>query len=211
MKFIVYLLQSLKRKWLKHKYPHISDSSWICRNVTVFNPENLYMEEDTNINPGAVIINSNAKFILKKGSGSAYGLLVSTGNHMYIPGYTGKQITQEMKEKFDKNHEFNKDVIVDEDVWLATKVTLLCGVHVGRGAIVGSGSVVRCNIPPYAMVAGNPAKIIGFRFTPEEIIKHEQVLYPAEERLSLEYLQKNYKKYFSNKAREIGNFAKLSL
>lgn len=207
---VISQLKAIRLLWLRNHYPNISKTSRISRNVTVFNPQNLYMEENTNINPGAVIMNSDAKFILKKGSGSAYGLLVSTGNHMFVPGYTLKQITQEIKEKLDLHNEYNKDVIVDEDVHLATKVTLLCGVHVSRGAIVGSGSVVRNNIPPYAMVVGNPAKIVGFRFTPEEIIEHEKKLYPEDERLSLDYLQANYRKYFVSKAKEIKNFVKSS-
>lgn len=199
-----------EKRWRKqfvnaHPTAHISNQAYII------SPANLYMEEGTSIKGHAIIMNSNAKFIMKKGSGAAHNLLVSTGNHMFIPGYTYKQVTQEIKEKYDINHDYNKDVIVDEDVWLATRVTLLCGVHVGRGAVVGSGSVVRSNIPPYAMVVGNPAKIVGFRFTPEEVIEHEKKLYPEEERLSLEYLESNYKKYFTNKAREIKNFIKISL
>ena len=82
-------------------------------------------------------------------------------------------------------------------------MTLLSGVHLNRGATVGAGSVVRTSIPPYAIVAGNPAKIVGFRFTPEEIIEHEKVLYPEEERLPLELLEKNYKKYFLDHIKEI--------
>ena len=205
------IIRTLKRMYLRHKYPYISKTAYVSRDAVVFNHNNLYMEENTNINPGAVIMNSNAKFILKKGSGAAYGLLVSTGNHLFIPGYTGRQITQELKERLDKNHEYNKDVIVDEEVWLATKVTLLCGVHVGRGAVVGSGAVVRNNIPPYAMVVGNPAKVVGFKFTPQEIIEHERLLYSESERLPLDLLESNYKKYYTSKAREIKNFVKLSL
>jgi len=96
-----------------------------------------------------------------------------------------------------------KDVIVEEDVLLSINVTLLAGVIVGRGAVVGSGSVCRKSIPPYAIVIGNPAKIIGSKFSPREVIAHERTIYPENERLSLDLLQNNYKKYFINKAHDI--------
>ena len=204
--FIHKIIDNYRRK----RYPHISKSAKIdLKSVRIFNPHNLYMGENTNLNPGAVIINTNANFIIKKGSGAAHGLTVSTGNHMSVPGLLMKQITQEVKEKYDINHEFNGDVVIEEDVWIASNVTLLCGVTLGRGSEVGAGSVVRKSIPPYALVIGNPAKIVGFRFTPEEIIEHEKVLYPEDERLHIEVLQKNYEKYFLNRIKEIKQFTKL--
>lgn len=57
---------------------------------------------------------------------------------------------------------------IGNDVWMGTNVTLLEGVQVGTGAIVASKSVVTKDVPPYAIVAGNPAKIVKYRF-PEDI------------------------------------------
>lgn len=206
--FLVRLLRDIRRLWLRNRYHNISKTSHICRNVTVFNPNNLYMEDNTNINPGAVIINTNARFILKKGSGAAHGLTVSTGNHMSIPGLLMKQVTDKTKMKSDVNHEYDNDVVVEEDVWIASNVTLLSGVVIGRGSIVGAGSVVRKNTPPYSVVVGNPAKIVGFRFTPEEVIEHEMNLYPENERLPLEILENNYNKYYINRIKDIKSFLK---
>jgi serine acetyltransferase len=102
-----------------------------------------------------------------------------------------------------------KDVVVEEDVGIYSNVTLLSGITIGRGAVIGSGSVCRRSIPPYAIVAGNPAKVIGFRFSPEEVIEHEKVLYPETERLQFELLQKNYQKYFLSRHKEIKSFLSL--
>ena len=63
---------------------------------------------------------------------------------------------------------------------------LLSGAHIGRGAIIGAVAVVRDqNIPPYSIVVGNPAKIIGFRFTVEETLEHEKLIYDEQNRLQI--------------------------
>lgn len=55
-------------------------------------------------------------------------------------------------------------IIIDDDVWIGFGAIILSGVHIGKGAIIGAGSVVTKDVPEYAIVAGNPAKIIKFRF-----------------------------------------------
>ena len=148
-------------------------------------------------------MNWRAKFIMKKYSGAAFGLKVITGNHMRVKGKWYKEVTDEVKQGLDTNNDFDKDVVVEEDVWIGSNVTLLGGTHLGRGSNIGSGSVIRGNVPPYAVVMGNPAKVVGFTFTPKEIIEHEQALYPENERIPLETLEKNYRKYFLNRLKEI--------
>ena len=204
------LKKYIKRLFRKKiSYGHVTPTSRISDKVTIYNPSNLYLYERTNIDAGAVIMNTRAKFIMKKNSGAAIGLTVITGNHLLLPGKWGKDITNEIKEKYDTDHNYDKDVIIEEDVWLAANVTLLSGVHVGRAAIVGAGSVCRCNIPPYAIVTGNPAKIIGFRFSLPDIIENEKKLYPESERIPQELLEKNYKKYFTGRISQIKQYIKL--
>lgn len=53
-----------------------------------------------------------------------------------------------------------KDVIIDDYVWIGAHSIILKGVHIGRGAVVGAGSVVTGDIPPLTVYAGNPAKYI---------------------------------------------------
>jgi acetyltransferase-like isoleucine patch superfamily enzyme len=67
-------------------------------------------------------------------------------------------------------------LIVGEDVWMGFGAVVLSGVTIGRGAIVAAGSVVTRDIPPYAIVGGNPARTLTMRFTPDEIIEHERIL-----------------------------------
>lgn len=65
---------------------------------------------------------------------------------------------------------------VEDDVWIGHGAILLAPCRVGRGAIVAAGSVVTRDVPPYAIVGGNPAKTIKMRFTPEQILEHERLL-----------------------------------
>jgi serine acetyltransferase len=63
------------------------------------------------------------------------------------------------------------DIIIENDVWVGAKSTIMSGVKIHNGAIVGATATVTKDVPPYAIVAGNPAKIVKFRFTPEQIDK----------------------------------------
>jgi acetyltransferase-like isoleucine patch superfamily enzyme len=53
-------------------------------------------------------------------------------------------------------------IVLDENVWIGTRATLLAGAHIGEGAIVGAGSIVDFEVPPYAIVAGNPTRVVGW-------------------------------------------------
>lgn len=61
------------------------------------------------------------------------------------------------------------DTIVGDDVWFGGNVTVLPGVRIGHGAIVSTGAVVTRDVPDYAVVGGNPATHVKYRFTPDEI------------------------------------------
>lgn len=62
-----------------------------------------------------------------------------------------------------------KDTIIGNDCWIGRQATLLPGASLGNGVIVGAQAVVHGSVPDYAIVAGNPAKIIRMRFCDEEI------------------------------------------
>jgi acetyltransferase-like isoleucine patch superfamily enzyme len=64
-------------------------------------------------------------------------------------------------------------VIVGDDVWVGYGSIVLSGVTIGRGAIVAAGSVVTRDVEPYSIVAGNPARKRGDRFTAGEVVEHE--------------------------------------
>lgn len=76
-----------------------------------------------------------------------------------------------VKAKFSTHHrEPSLRVNINSDVWIGRSAIVLPGVEVGVGAVVGAGAVVTKSVPPYAIVAGNPARLIRYRFD-QPIIK----------------------------------------
>lgn len=96
----------------------------------------------------------------------ASGLKIYSGNHPCI-GYPHIVSTYPFHEHTKLEYpesSFDGTVVIGNDVWIATDVRILEGVTIGDGAIVGAGSLVTKDVPPYAFVAGNPARIKSFRF-----------------------------------------------
>lgn len=85
---------------------------------------------------------------------------------------------------------FRGDAVeVGDDVWIGYGAIVLSGVRIGRGAIVAAGSVVKADVPTYAIVGGNPAVQIGSRFkAAEDIARHEAMV----ERGRFEFSEKGF-------------------
>lgn len=108
----------------------------------------------------------------------ATGFYAATGNHRYHWFSTHPCIANPMYGAIlydgypDDGKEHKLEIM--NDVWIGEKVTILPGCSkIGNGAIVGGGSVVTHDVPPYAIVAGNPARVLRYRFDEETIKKLE--------------------------------------
>lgn len=66
------------------------------------------------------------------------------------------------------------DIVIGNDVWIGHGVTILRS-KIGDGAVIGAGAVVRGDIPPYSVVIGNPAQVIRYRFSEDDINMFEQI------------------------------------
>lgn len=177
------------------EYGLMAKTAYLAPDSIVFCKKNLFMEENTSIPGGAMILNPRSRFVMKRGSFSSYNLCVCPGNHASLIGKFKHDVTDAMKDELFPDGRYDKDIVVEEDVWMGINVTLLNGAHIGRGAIIGAGCVVTGEIPPYAIAVGNPCQVKRFLFTPEEIIKHENELYPKDERYPLEELIAIQQKY----------------
>lgn len=102
-------------------------------------------------------------------------------------------------------------LVIGDYVWIGAGAMIMPGTkEIGRGAMISAHTVVAQKIPPYAIVQGFPAKIVGFRMNPEVASAFERNNYPAEERVPIEELKANYEKFFNKERRtEIRHLMKL--
>ena len=120
-----------------------------------------------------VNIEKNAVFSAKVSLGSRFGIGINARiNGRCVIGYdvmmgTGCVIiTRNHRHDrtdipmMDQGFEEERPVFVGNDVWLGDRVIILPGVHIGDGCIIGAGSVVTRDIPPYSIAVGSPAKVI---------------------------------------------------
>jgi acetyltransferase-like isoleucine patch superfamily enzyme len=70
-------------------------------------------------------------------------------------------------------HDPNHSIEIGDDVWIGYGATVLSRTKIGRGAVVGVRAVVTRDVPPYAIVVGTPARVVGTRFQDDEIRAHE--------------------------------------
>lgn len=90
----------------------------------------------------------------------------------WVTTYPFNVITPEAK--IIEGHPASKgNIRIGNDVWIGLNAIILSGVQIGNGAVIGASSVVVKNVPAYSIVAGNPAKVIGSRFSIEIIEKLE--------------------------------------
>lgn len=129
-----------------------------------------------------VYIGDRCSFILSK-SQLKVGNYVMFGPNVTIRGgnhrtdVIGKYM-YEVKEKLPEN---DQDVIIEDDVWIGCNATILKGVHIGRGAIIGAGSVVVKDVQPYTIHVGTGGIKEFPRFDTDQIKQHEQILHEMHE------------------------------
>ncbi len=174
----------------RNTFGHIGKNVTLSPPYNFGNKKNIFILDDVGIGPYAFISAKNAKFIVKGNCAIAEGLTVHTGNHANVVGKFVTDINEG-----NKPRGYDEDVVVEKDVWIGCNVTLLSGVTIGRGSVIAAGAVVTKSISPYCIAGGVPAKFIKFRWTIEEILEHEQILYSDSERYSKEELERIFKAY----------------
>ena len=120
--------------------------------------------------------NENAKLVVGNFCSIAGNVNISLGgNHRtdWVTTYPFGHINQHIFNNFNGNgHPSTKgDVIIGNDVWIGSNVTIMSGVNIGDGVVIANNSHVVKDVEPYSLIGGNPAKLIKYRFTPEQISK----------------------------------------
>lgn len=127
---------------------------------------NIEVGEDVNLGYRPLLMAGESRIII--GNHVMFGphVTIVAGDHNTALGL-GFMI--DVKLKLPGN---DRDVVIEDDVWIAANAVILKGVTIGRGAVVGAGAVVTKAVPPYAIVAGNPARVLRYRGSTEEIAAH---------------------------------------
>jgi len=105
-----------------------------------------------------------------------YVAVIGKYDHNYEQIGVPIRLASQIKDKDYNWKGLNSKVIIEDDVWIGYGSVILSGVTISKGSIIAAGSIVTTNVPPYSIVAGNPAKFIKQRFSKENQIEHEKNL-----------------------------------
>jgi acetyltransferase-like isoleucine patch superfamily enzyme len=157
----------------------------------VFDPDGIYLFDKITVGDD-VLIGHGAVFWAIKGIHIGSKVMFATNVVIRGGNHNDKVIGQFIYDVTEKRPQDDQPVIVEDDVWVGSNVIILKGVKLGRGCIVGAGAVVTKSVPPYAIVVGNPARVLKFRFDFDTILEHDAALYPPEKRLAREQFRQTY-------------------
>jgi len=146
-KIVFPLLTRVGRNWIARVFG-MKISGWcsLNRSVSIFAPWNLEVGNAL-IGPGVVLYNKDK---IKIGD----AVIISQDAYLCTASHDITSPTMDL---------ITKPIIIGDNVWIASRATILPGVTIGEGAVVGCSAVVAKDVPPWSVVVGNPAQVAGKR------------------------------------------------
>lgn len=123
------------------------------RFVDLLGMKNIVIGENSFIGKGTRLIAYDSKIIIGKNVLIAANTIILTRNHIY----SNKSIP------INQQGYSNFPVTIEDDVWVGSNCVILCGVKIGKGAIIAANALVNKDVEPYSIVGGTPAKLIKYR------------------------------------------------
>lgn len=135
----------------------------LVRNYIDYMGKNVNIEKNALIPPGITIGNN-----LGIGMGCRLYSHVTIGDNVMMGPYCffctkNHDFSRTDIPMIEQGYQSIEPIIIDDDVWFGQGVIVLPGIKIGKGSIIGAGAVVTKDVPPYAIVGGNPAKVIKYR------------------------------------------------
>lgn len=145
------------RKKLKivfwRNYLHkIGENVTIHPSVLIRNPESISIGDNTNINHGCEL-HGRGGLIIGSNTLLAYNIMIFTDTRVFRTEALLKSVRERL----------SKPVVIGDDVWIGANVLIMGDVQISDHSVIAAGSVVSKDVPPWAIAAGNPARVIGYR------------------------------------------------
>lgn len=160
-------------------YVRIAENAkWIMHeDVLLFFDTFVDVHKDAVFESGFFSANSGS--VIVAGKSIKFGHDVMIGRNVTIYDSDFHEVLNEEGQPIN----FSKDVVIQDRVWLTNNITVLKGVTIGEGALISAMSMVRKDVPPYALVAGIPAKVISEKviWSREYIHEYEKQFWEKEE------------------------------
>lgn len=146
-----------------------------------------------------VYIDYSGEVVLSDDVKLSAGVTIESHLHEYKPGPSGMKYEAKPTK-----------IVIGNGVWIGLGA-IICEScdNIGRFAQIGAGAIVRNSVPPYSLVVGNPAKVVGFVFNPKEVEKFEMQHYPHLQPTDLNKFELDYNRLFINRIKDIKQFTKL--
>lgn len=138
---------------IKYSKLILGKNSRINLGVIINNPKNMIIGNNTYINGGMFSIGQNSKIIIGDDCLISYAVHFRTTTHNFL----SKDIL------IREQGEYEKDIVVEDDVWIGYGAQILPGITLHKGCVVGAGAVVTHDVMAYSVVAGVPARVIKMR------------------------------------------------
>jgi acetyltransferase-like isoleucine patch superfamily enzyme len=149
-------------------FDQIGSDIYIGRNCTF--SKNISIGNDVSIGENCCFQSAHGK--IRIGNHVMFGPDV----HIHGGNHTFDRVGYLMKEHTDKKQGEDGYIIIEDDVWVGARAIILKGVRVGRGSIIGAGSVLTKDLPPYSVYTGIPTARLRQRWNTETVEQHEKRL-----------------------------------
>lgn len=150
-------------KWARYRVAfyyatvNCGDYFYTHPNMTIYFPQNVKIGSNVFFNRGVFI---TARDTVSIGNNVLIGpnAVINSGNH----NYKNRNLC------INRQGHSTAPIIIEDDVWIGANCTILKGVKIGKGAVIGAGCVVTKDVSPYSVVVGNPLKVISYRENADE-------------------------------------------
>ncbi len=157
------------REWQKSKFESCGHNVYIGQHC-IFTSENIKVGNDVYIGSNACMQSAHGKIIIGDHVMFGPGVHIHGGNHKI------REIGKLMKQASEKCCGEDGEIVVEDDCWIGANAIILTGVKIGKGSVIGAGSIVTKDIPAYSIYTGIPSVKLRSRFTEEEMKEHLELL-----------------------------------